>query len=58
MFFSNDRNIIEEIMEHLLNENKNLCCAMQKFKKSIKDIVNYIVFKSTDYCTKCSKVKI
>ncbi|XP_050058018.1 uncharacterized protein LOC126550454 isoform X2 [Aphis gossypii] len=38
--YNNDRNVIEEIMEHLLNENKNLCCAMQKFKKSIKDIPN------------------
>jgi len=47
MFFSNDRSVVEEIMEHLLNENKNLCSAMEKFKKSIKDIVNYILFKST-----------
>ncbi|XP_050063804.1 uncharacterized protein LOC114129279 isoform X2 [Aphis gossypii] len=38
--YNNDRKVIEEIMEHLLNENKNRCCAMQKFKKSIKDIPN------------------
>lgn len=47
MFFSNDRKVIGELIEQLFNKIKKVDYATKILQKSIKDIVNCFIFKST-----------